>query len=114
MITTLLIAASLAPAAPPAAQAYGPDTCKQGYVWREATPEDHVCVVPETRAQARRDNAQARYRVSRVSQASGPGTCRTGYVWREATADDLVCVTPAIRAQARADNAAAGSRYVNE
>ena len=25
---------------------YGPDTCKQGYVWRDAIPGDHVCVVP--------------------------------------------------------------------
>ncbi|GAA3416592.1 hypothetical protein [Streptosporangium vulgare] len=38
---------------------YGPDTCKQGYVWRETTPADHVCVTPATREQVRADNAQA-------------------------------------------------------
>ena len=30
---------------------YGPDTCKQGYVWRDARPGDHVCVTPQTRAE---------------------------------------------------------------
>jgi hypothetical protein len=30
----------------------GPDTCQQGFVWREARPGDHVCVTPETRSQA--------------------------------------------------------------
>ena len=42
-----------------AAQAYGPDTCINGYVWREAVPNDHVCVVPAVRAQARADNEAA-------------------------------------------------------
>jgi hypothetical protein len=36
-----------------------PDTCLQGYVWREAVPGDHVCVTPETRAQAAEDNSLA-------------------------------------------------------
>ena len=46
---------------PASAQAvdYGPDTCVQGYVWREAVPSDHVCVTPETRSQAAYDNSQA-------------------------------------------------------
>lgn len=39
--------------------AYGPDTCVQGYVWREAVPDDHVCVTPETRDRTRADNAAA-------------------------------------------------------
>jgi hypothetical protein len=38
---------------------YGPDTCVQGYVWREAVQDDHVCVTPETREQAWQDNALA-------------------------------------------------------
>jgi hypothetical protein len=95
------------------AQAYGPDTCRQGYVWREAVPGDHVCVDPRTRAQARADNAQARYRVSAENHSYGPDTCRQGYVWREAAEGDHVCVTPQIREQTRADNAAARTRYVN-
>jgi hypothetical protein len=51
---------------PPSATAgeYGPDTCRQGFVWREAVPGDHVCVTPETRTQAWDDNAQAASRVA--------------------------------------------------
>ncbi|MEG3147972.1 hypothetical protein U1839_25260 [Sphingomonas sp. RT2P30] len=97
-----------------AAQAYGPDTCISGYVWREAVPDDHVCVTPAVRAEARADNAQARYRVSATIHHSGPDTCRNGYVWREATPSDHVCVLPRVRDQTRADNAAAPSRYVSQ
>ena len=89
---------------------HGPDTCVQGFVWRDAFAEDHVCVVPATREQARRDNAAARYRVSR----NNPPSCRVGYVWREAKEGDVVCVTPDIRAQTRQDNAAATERYVSQ
>jgi O-methyltransferase len=35
----------------------GSDVCKQGYVWREASPSDYVCAEPAVREQARRDNA---------------------------------------------------------
>jgi hypothetical protein len=45
--------------------AFGPDTCLEGFVWREAVPTDHVCVTPATRQQARDDNAQASARVWR-------------------------------------------------
>ena len=38
---------------------YGPDTCTQGFVWRDAFSGDHVCVTPETRAQAAQDNQNA-------------------------------------------------------
>jgi hypothetical protein len=96
------------------AQPYGPDTCRQGYVWREAVPGDHVCVSPRVRSQAAADNAQAGYRVSVGNTTYGPDTCRQGYVWREATPSDHVCVTPQVRAQTRADNASARSRYVNQ
>jgi hypothetical protein len=33
--------------------------CKPGFVWREAVPDDYVCVTPATRQQAREDNAMA-------------------------------------------------------
>ena len=46
---------------------YRPNTCVQGYVWRNAGPNDAVCVTPETRSQAARDNAEAAAR--RVSAA---------------------------------------------
>ncbi|MEE1751006.1 hypothetical protein PUR26_00415, partial [Streptomyces sp. SP18CS02] len=35
------------------------DTCKSGYVWREATAGDRVCERPSVRTQAWNDNAQA-------------------------------------------------------
>src|SRR5262245_12130834 len=43
---------------------YGRDTCRQGYVWRETTPSDHVCVTPEQRDRARDDNNNAGTRYS--------------------------------------------------
>jgi hypothetical protein len=61
-----LAAAALAQAAitAPALGAgdYGADTCLNGYVWRETVANDHVCVFPAWRQQARDDNAQARAR----------------------------------------------------
>ena len=89
------------------------DGCRQGFVWREAFPGDHVCVVPEVRAQARADNAQAFSRINRVNHDYGPDTCVGGYVWREASRSDHVCVTPDVRTQASQDNAAAASRFAN-
>jgi thiamine monophosphate kinase len=35
------------------------DRCQQGWVWREANPEDLVCVTGDTRGQAAADNAVA-------------------------------------------------------
>lgn len=90
--------------------AYGSDRCKQGFVWREATKQDHVCVVPTTRQAAANDNAQAASRRSPTGGPSGPDTCLQGFVWREATQGDHVCVTPDIRQQARDDNAHADER----
>ena len=37
---------------------HGQDTCEQGFVWREAVPNDHVCVTPQVRMQAAVDNRQ--------------------------------------------------------
>ncbi|WP_143204023.1 hypothetical protein [Streptomyces kebangsaanensis] len=88
---------------------YGPDTCKPGYVWREAVPGDRVCVTPATRDRARYDNSQAANRRLGYG-AYGPDTCKQGYVWREAVPSDRVCVTPATRAQVKEDNAFAGGR----
>jgi hypothetical protein len=83
--------------------------CVQGYVWREASPSDHVCVTGATRSAAQQDNAQAAARRA-GGGAFGPDTCRQGFVWREAFANDHVCVTPATRSQAQDDNAHAGER----
>lgn len=74
--------------------------CAQGYVWREASAIDRVCVVAATRAQAVSDNAQAGAR-----HLPNSTNCVQGYVWREAYPGDVVCVTPATRAQAQSDDA---------
>jgi hypothetical protein len=87
-------------------------TCKQGFVWREAYQGDTVCVTPATRTQTAEDNRQADARREPGGGAYGPNTCRSGYVWREAREGDVVCVTPEVRSQAAADNAAAASRVV--
>lgn len=34
---------------------YGAPTCRQGYIWRGAKPDDKLCVAPSVRDQARRD-----------------------------------------------------------
>lgn len=89
---------------------YGPDTCLQGWVWREAFSGDHVCVPGATRSQAWADNAAAAGRRNPAGGPYGPDTCLPGWVWREARPTDHVCVTPAIRSQTWADNAAAADR----
>jgi hypothetical protein len=45
---------------------YGPDTCKPGFVWREAFRNDHVCVPPESRSRAAQDNQLASSRSETV------------------------------------------------
>ena len=44
---------------------YGPDTCLNGDVWREAVANDHVCVIPPRGKEARNDDAQAAARPRR-------------------------------------------------
>ncbi len=89
---------------------YGADTCIAGYVWREAVADDHVCVTPETRDHASRDNALSSKR--RNPGVYGDDTCLQGYVWREAAAGDHVCVTVQTRDQVARDNNQAQSRVV--
>ncbi len=102
------------PIAPPRFQnvslPYGSDTCKQGFVWRDAFPGDHVCVTPAMRRQAAADNANAASRRQPGGGAYGPDTCKQGFVWRGGNPADHVCVTPAIRSQTAADNSQASSR----
>ena len=89
---------------------YGPDTCLLPYVWREASPADHVCVTGETRSQAAYDNSQADARRNPYGGPYGPDTCLFGYVWREAFPGDHVCVSGETRSQAAYDNSQASSR----
>lgn len=113
LCAVMMVAAIPAAVAPAGAQFdYGPDTCREGFVWREAFPGDHVCVTPEARAQAAQDNAQAALRKD-PRGAYGPDTCLPGYVWREARPGDVVCVTPETRSQTAADNAQADARRAN-
>jgi hypothetical protein len=110
LIPTTLVATSPANAWPRPLP-YGPDTCLNGYVWREAFAGDRVCVRPEIRTQAAYDNSQVSARIVPGGGPYGPFTCRNGFVWREAQPNDLVCVTPETRAQAAEDNRLAPTRY---
>lgn len=78
--------------------------CLQGYVWREASPTDKVCVTPARRTQVANENAQAESHQSPNGGAFGPETCLPGYVWREAFPGDRVCVTPSSRTLAANEN----------
>lgn len=46
---------------------YGPNTCINGYVWRQASPSDYVCVTPSMRTQAADDNSQAANRCASLN-----------------------------------------------
>jgi hypothetical protein len=111
-LATIAAASLVAVAAAPAGAEgdHGPLTCLDGYVWRQATPRDHVCVTPEVRAQAAQDNALAPSRAGAASAGLAPGLCAPGYVWREAVPGDQVCVTPATWQQVHDDNRTAGWR----
>jgi hypothetical protein len=91
---------------------YGPDSCQQGSVWREAFEGDTVCVTPDRRDQAFADNAAAESRREPKGGVYGPHTCQSGYVWREARPEDLVCVTPETRTLTAAENAQANQHRV--
>ena len=96
---------SPAPAPAPApALPYGPDTCKSGYVWREAIPGDHICVHPSRRTAAARENSIAGSRVNPAGGSHGANTCKRGFVWREAYRGDVVCVTTSRRTQVSREN----------
>jgi hypothetical protein len=80
-----------------------------GFVWREAVVDDHVCVTPEVREQARHDNEAAGSRRD-PNGPFGPDTCIQGFVWRGAVDRDHVCVIPDVRDQTAIDNGLAESR----
>ena len=90
----------------------GPNTCKTGYVWREADETDWVCVTAATRKEVADDNAATASRW--VNGAYGPKTCINGYVWRGAFPKDYACVVKARRTAAAQDNAQAESRLLQK
>ncbi|MFJ8625281.1 hypothetical protein ACIRD3_20890 [Kitasatospora sp. NPDC093550] len=104
MAAVLGLGAALLGASSAQAQDFGPDTCRQGYVWRDARPGDHVCVTPDIRSQAAFDNSQVPVRTL------PNGFCVQGFVWREAWVGDTVCVTPQTRSQTKFDNSQADDR----
>jgi hypothetical protein len=94
--------------------AHGPDTCKDGFVWREAFGNDHVCVTRPEKDKAAAENHDAPGRVQ-PGGSSGPDTCKSPFVWREADrfgpaaaqGKDHVCVPAPRRDEVWAENKAA-------
>jgi hypothetical protein len=84
--------------------------CITGFVWREAVPNDHVCVTQQRHDQAKADNSLADSRRDPNGGPYGPNTCLQGFVWREATPTDFVCVVTQTRTETLQDNALAASR----
>ncbi|HEX8239661.1 MAG TPA: hypothetical protein VF574_08000 [Allosphingosinicella sp.] len=83
--------------------------CLQGFVWREARPEDHVCVTGAERSDTRTENQLGPSRRA-GGGPFGPDTCLIGFVWREAYPGDHVCVPLPSRTRAAQSNSAAASR----
>lgn len=100
-LTALALASSVASAQD---RPSAPDQCRQGFVWRDAFPGDHVCVEPWVREQAAADNAAA------PDRRRPADWCSKGYVWRDARPGDHVCVTPETRARTWTENEQALSR----
>lgn len=86
------------------------DRCMDGFVWREARQDDHVCVTPQSRRRVALENRLAASRRN-PEGAYGPETCVSGFVWREAYAGDTVCVTPSVRSLVKEENRQAQARY---
>ena len=73
-------------------------------MWREAFPDEHVCITLARRDQVKADNEQDSGRRDFVftdemirtgsCPLCAPDTCKQGFVWREARPEDHVCVTP--------------------
>jgi hypothetical protein len=90
----------------------GPNTCREGFVWRNAFDGDVVCVTPARNTQVQAENANAGS-TRAGSGPSGPNTCKSGFVWRAARPSDLVCVTTQSRAQVASENATAWGRVAH-
>lgn len=94
------------------APAYGPNSCRQGFVWRNAYPGDAVCVPPARMKQVEIENGNAAS-TRAGSGPSGPDTCKSGFVWRAARPSDLVCVTLQSRAVVKQENDTAWDRVAH-
>lgn len=101
------------------AQPPAPGTCKQGFVWREASASDRICAPPASRDRVAAENAAAseNRESAFITLPLGPpiefpdgGPCKTGLVDRAAFPGDNVCVTPAARDAAWHENTLAPGR----
>ena len=81
-------------------------TCKSGFVWREASSNDLVCVTTASRSKVADENRNAAQGV----QPGAAPTCRSGLVWREAFSGDLVCVPPGRRDEVEENRVGASLR----
>lgn len=82
--------------------------CMTGFVARRTSPDDDVCVPPDSRARAQAENARAP--LLWTPGPYGPYTCVIGFVWRQAGPLDHICVIPAIRTLVQQENGLAASR----
>lgn len=112
MRLAILFAGTLVVASSVHAQ-YGPYTCVNGLVWREAVPNDFVCVNVPTRTRTQQENAQGPSLRQPGGGPYGPDTCKQGYVWRETRPSDHVCVSVNSRGLNRLANKNAYSGYAH-
>jgi len=95
------VGSSVAQTTPSANPVYhhGPNTCKNGFVWRNAFDGDVVCVGVGARTLARQENLAA-------ARNTLPGRieCQNGFVWRVARPADLACVSPPARDRVALEN----------
>lgn len=93
----------------PIHNAFGPNTCRAPYRWREADAWDWVCVSRASRELALAEN---RAHDDHVVIGSSDGRCERGFVWREAFPGDKTCVTPVARSRVRQENNQATGRWL--
>jgi hypothetical protein len=89
------------------------EQCIPGYVRREATPDDNVCVTVKVHEQTLQDNMLAGSRRDPKGGPYGADTCLSEYVWRDVFDGDHVCVTPETRTQVLADDRDGPSRVAH-
>ena len=89
------------------------ETCIPAYVWREAVPDDHVCVTSKTHLQTLEDNMLAGQRRDPKGGPFGANTCQSGFVFRDAFDGDQVCVTVETRTNVALDNREALNRIAH-
>ena len=75
-------------------------TCNPAFDYRQADPQDFVCVSTASRAEIAVENDVAAQ--NRISTSDN--RCISGFVWRDAFDGDGVCVTPQARDRVHQEN----------